>query len=306
MKPAIIPGPADRDLGLRVACSLGEATACEVERFPDGELRVALGPVRGADTYIVQGTHPPGHEHLVELLLLADAAHRAGAARVTGVLPYVAYARQDRRGTEGESVAGRVVADVLSAALDRVIALDLHTPTLEAFFSCPVEHLSAVPLLAERVRPLVDGHVVVAPDLGAVKRAQRYASLLGLETAAVRKHRISGREVEALGVDGDVRGRDVLVVDDMISTGATVVAAVRALRAGGARRALVVATHALFVPPADGLLGSLDLDAIVVTDSVPTALTTTPLDIVGVAPLLSDAIARMHTETSLADLVAQQ
>ncbi len=306
MRLALAAGTSTPELARATACALGrDLERCTVERFPDGELAVALPDVRGADVYLIQGTPPPAHDHLAELLLLADAARRAGAARVTGVLPYVAYARQDRRGAEGEGVGGRVVADQLSAALDRVVAVDLHTAALEGFFSCPVEHLAAVPLLAARVRPLATGCVVVAPDLGAIGRARHYAGLLGLDVAAVRKRRLSGREVEALGVDGDVRGRDVLVVDDMISTGATVAAAVNALRGAGARRAAVVATHPLLVPPAEELLGSLDLDALVVSDSVRTAACTTPpLDVVGLGPLLADAIGRLHREAPMAQLLA--
>lgn len=307
MRLALIAGTSTPELARAIACALGrDLDPCTVERFPDGELGVVLPDVRGADVYLVQGTPPPAHDHLVELLLLADAARRAGAARVTGVMPYVAYARQDRRAAEGESIGARVVADQLSAALDRVVAVDLHTTTLEGFFSCLVEHLSAVPLLAERVRPLAAGRVVVAPDLGAAGRARRYAALLGLDTAAVRKRRLSGHAVEALGVDGDVRGRDVLIVDDMISTGATVAAAVNAVRGAGARRAIAVATHPLLVPPAEERLGSLDLDAIVVSDSVRTAACTRPpLDAVGLAPLLADAIRRMHEDAPLGEILAE-
>ncbi len=306
MRLALVSGTENPSLATAIARALGtDCETCHVERFPDGEIGVSIGPVRGADVYVVQGTAPPVHDNLAELLMLADAARRAGAARLTGVVPYVAYARRDRRAVEGDSLGGRVVADALSGALDRILAVDLHAAALEGFFSCAIEPLSAVPLLAERVRPLARGYVVVAPDLGAVKRAERYARVLGLEVASVRKRRLSGLEVEVLGVDGDVTGRDVLIVDDMVSTGATIVAAFNALRAAGAHRVIAVATHALLVSPAVEALGRIDLDAIVVSDSVALRAESLPrLTVVGLAPLFADAIGRLHREAPLAELVA--
>jgi len=305
MRLALVAGTSNPVLAKVVATELGvDLEECTIERFPDGEIGVAMRPVRGADVYLVQTSGVHLHDDLVELLLLADAARRAGAARVTGVIPYLAYARQDRREAEGESIGGRVIADVLSASLDRVIAVDLHTSAVEGFFSCPVEHLTAIPLLAERVRPLLRDHIVVAPDLGAVKRAERYARLLGLPVAGVRKRRLSGSEVEVLGVDGDVRGHDVLIVDDMISTGATIVAAADALRAAGAGRAIAVATHGLLVAGAAERLDALKLDAVVISDSVSAPAATRPrITVVGLAALLADVITRVHRDVPLAELV---
>lgn len=306
MRLALVAGSENPAPATGIARELGvDREACCIEHFPDGEIGVSIGPVRGADVYVVQGTAPPVHDNLAELLMLADAARRAGAARLTGVVPYVAYARRDRRAVEGDSLGGRVIADALSRALDRIITVDLHAAALEGFFGCAIEPLSAIPLLAERVRALVRGYVVVAPDLGAVKRAERYARVLGLEVANVRKRRLSGLEVEVLGVDGDVTGRDVLIVDDMISTGATIVAAFNALRAAGAHRFIAAATHALLVPPAEEAFGAIDLDALVVSDSVATRADGLPrLTVVGLAPLFADAIGRLHREAPLAELVA--
>lgn len=306
MRLALIAGTENPALARSISHQLGvDCERCRIERFPDGEIGVSIAPVRGADVYLVQGTAPPVHDNLAELLMLADAARRAGADRVTGVVPYVAYGRRDRRATEGDSLGGRVIADALSRVLDRIVTIDLHAAALEGFFSCALEPLSAIPLLAERIRRLVHGHVVVAPDLGAVKRAERYARALGLAVATVRKRRLSGLEVEVLGVDGDVTGRDVLIVDDMISTGATVAAAANALRAAGARHVVVVATHGLLVPPAQETLGRTELEAIVVSDSVSTRAEALPrLTVVGLAPLLADAIGRLHREAPLAELVS--
>ncbi len=305
MRLAVVAGTANAPLGEGIACRLGvEPQTRTMERFPDGELGVAIGQVRGADVYLVQPTGPPVHDNLIELLMLADAARRSGAARVTAVIPYFAYARHDRREAEGQSLGGRVVADLVSHLFDRALVVDLHTTALEGFFGCPVEHLSAIGLLAEAVRPLVRDHVVVAPDLGAIKRAHSFARTLGLAVASVRKRRLSGREVEVLGVDGDVQGRPVLIVDDMISTGATLEAAARALRDAGATRTIAVATHGLLVPPAEQRLVPLALDALVVTDSLVTpAVAGLSITVVGLAPVLADAVGRLHRDEALAELV---
>lgn len=282
-----------------------DPTGTSIEVFPDGELGVEVGVVRGADVYVVQPTGPPVHERLVELLLLIDAARRSGAARLTAVIPYLGYSRQDRRAAEGSAIGGRVMADAIGAATDRVVIVDLHAPATEAFFATPVEHLDAVPTLIERVRPLVREHVVVAPDLGAVKRAERFAAALGLTVACVRKRRLSGTEVETHGVEGDVRGRPALIVDDMISTGATVAAAAAAVRAAGASPDLVVAaTHGIFAPPAVEAMRSAAPRALLVTDTVPAAEASgLATEVVSIAGLLADAIGRMHREEPLGGLV---
>jgi ribose-phosphate pyrophosphokinase len=304
MRLALIAGSANPGLAAAVARRVGvELDAVTIDRFPDGELGVSVGSLRGADVYVLQSTGPPAHDHLVELALLADAVRRSGAARITGVIPYLAYARQDRREQEGQGIGARVVAELISGLFDRVVAVDLHTSAVEGFFGCPVEQLSAVPLLAAHVRSSMTDHVVVAPDLGAVKRAERYARMLGLRTAVVRKRRLSGREVEATAVEGDVRDRPVLIVDDIVSTGATIEAAVRALRGAGALQATVVATHGLLVPPADERLTRLGLAAIILTDTVPPPAWGGAGTVVSVADLLADAVGRLHRDEPLADLV---
>lgn len=304
MDLAIVAGSSHAVLAADVARRLGtEAMAGATCPFPDGEIHVRLPPVRGADVYVLQSTGPPTHDHLAELLLVADAARRSGASRLTAVVTYLAYARQDRREREGGAVSAKVVADLIGRSVDRVVAIDLHAPAVEGFFACPVEHLSATGVLLDSLRPLVRDHVVVAPDLGATKRAERFARALGLPTALVHKRRLSGREVEVLGVEGAVRDRPALVVDDMISTGATVVAAVEALRGAGALAMIVAAVHGLFVPPAAKAIGGLGLDALIVTDSVPPPPDAPPHLRVSIAVLLSEAIDRLHRELPIADLV---
>jgi ribose-phosphate pyrophosphokinase len=220
--------------------------------------------------YLVESTGPPVSDNILELLLLLDASRRAGAGRLTAVVPYFGYARQDRRRSSGEAVGARVLADALvSAGAQRLVVVDPHTTALEAMCAVPVEMLSAVPVLARAVTgDLAEDAVVVAPDLGAVKLAERYAALLERPVAVVRKTRVSGEAVRAEELVGEVAGRSALIVDDMISTGGTIEAAVRVLQAFGAsREVVVVATHGLLVASAHKRLAPL-VDRLVVTDSL--------------------------------------
>jgi ribose-phosphate pyrophosphokinase len=308
---AVFSGCAQIPLARAIAVELGvELGNREIERFPDGECRVQiLESVRGRDVYVVQATGPPVEASLFELLLLADACRRAGAERLTAVVPYFGYARQDRRANGREPVAARLAADLIHAAgFDRVVAVDLHSAALEGFFSMPLEHLTAVPVLAEPLRRLARGgnSVVVAPDLGAARLADRYARLLSLPVAIVHKTRISGREVATRGVTGNVDGRQPLIIDDMISTGGTVEAAARALAAAGALPVTaVVATHGLFSGDAAERLAGVGARRIIVTDSValPAALRLR-VEIVSIAPMLARAIENLHEDRSLADVIA--
>jgi ribose-phosphate pyrophosphokinase len=230
--------------------------------------------------------------------------------RLTAVVPYFGYARQDRRASGREPVAVRVVADLLATCgLQRVVAVDLHSTGLEAVFGLPLEHLSAVPLLVQAVRQQVPPNgVVVAPDFGAARLAERYAGLLGLPAAIVHKQRVTGETVSVRALTGDVQGRVPLVVDDMISTGGTVAAALEALlAAGGVPDVTVIASHALLVGPAVERLQRAGLRRLVVTDSVaPARVGGLPLQVVTLAPLLADAIRRLHEDRSLSDLIVHQ
>ena len=268
----VVAGPASASLGAAVSELLQiKALAYECQRFPDGEAQVDLqDSVRGRDVYVVQSTSPPVDQNLIDLLLLADACRRAGAARLTGVIPYFGYARQERRSAR-RSLGARVAADVVTTGgFGRLMLIDAHTPAIEGFFSVPIDHLTAVPLLAEAAKPsLAAASVVVAPDLGAVKLAREYARLLQAPMAFVHKTRLSGREVEAHGVIGDVRNRTPLIVDDMLSTGGTIAAAVGALREAGALEPMTVAvTHALLVGRAHDLLRGLPITRLIVGNTV--------------------------------------
>jgi ribose-phosphate pyrophosphokinase len=309
---AVFTGLANPPLAHAIAEKLGVALRGRaIQRFPDTELNVELtDTVRNCDVYLVQPTGPPVDQNLVELLFMGDACWRAGASKITAVTPYFGYARQDRRAKGREAIGARLVADLLKAArISRSVAIDLHSPSLESVFSLPVEQLSAIDVLGSVLRDLMpsDG-VVVAPDLGAVKLAQRYAQLLSLPMAVVHKVRTSAETVEVRSVIGEVRGRAPIVVDDMISTGGTIAAAITALVAAGAStEVLVAATHGLLTGSAVERLRPLPLKRLLVTDSllVPKPANF-PINTVSVAPLLADAIARLHLGRSLGGLIAHR
>ncbi len=290
-------------LAAELALPLG---ACSVVKFPDGECDVdVIEDVRGADVFVLQSLHAPVGEHLLELALLTDACHRAGAARVTAVVPYLGYARQDRRESSTEPLGARVMAELLAAArVERLVCLDLHSRAVEGCFLQPVEHASVIPGLVDALKSKLPANaVVVSPDLGAVKRAELFARPLGLPVAVVHKQRLSGAEVQAQGVVGDVGGRHAIVVDDMISTGGTLVAAVNAVIAAGAQKSVtVVASHGLFVGPANERLGALPLARVMVSDSVPPPATPLSFTVerVGCAPMLAAVIRRLISDHAAA------
>ncbi|HXW04531.1 MAG TPA: ribose-phosphate pyrophosphokinase [Vicinamibacterales bacterium] len=298
---ALLAGTANPDLAANVAQLLGSPFGgCPVQAHPDGELQADLRrTVRGCDVYLVQSTAPRVETHLLELLLITDACRRAGASRITAIVPYLGYARQERRTGATQSLGARVMARILDAAPpDRLVVVDLHAPALEGFFSMPVDHLTAVPLLADAARPAVpDDAVLVAPDLGAVKLAERYARLLDRPLAVVHKTRQSGRDVSVRQIVGDVRGRSPIIVDDMISTGATIAAAMTALLAAGCRpHALVVATHGLFVAGAEEQLLSVPIRNIMVTDSIARTAGRLPVQTCSLSALLAEAVRGLHSD----------
>ncbi|MCV7221501.1 ribose-phosphate diphosphokinase [Mycolicibacterium elephantis] len=305
----VVCGSANPRLTASVIDHLGvESDGCKVERFPDGELRPTIDNVCGADVYVIQSTAPPVNEHIVELMLLLDACRRSHAARVTAVLPYFGYARQDRRTASGQALGVSVVADAIArAGADRMVVVDPHGAALEAQCRIPVESLSAVPTLAGRlVNEVPEGSVVVAPDLGAAKLAERYAEILHGPVAVVRKQREDGSTVTALDIAGDVSGRPAVVIDDMISTGGTIEAAVELLRRRGATPdILVAATHGLFVHDAAGRLRDLELRRVVVADTVEHDETDTLVEVCSIAPVLAAAIGCMYDDKPVGAAVTQ-
>ena len=313
MSLKILPGSADSALAESVTTAVGVKPVQRLlQRFPDGELHIEIqDSVRGCDVFLIQPTCPPVDEHFFELFLMADACRRAGSTHLTAVIPYFGYARQDRRVHGREPVSARLVADLIATSgIQRVVVVDFHSRAVESTFAIPVEHLSAIPILAEAVRPSVHRDaVVVSPDLGAVKMAERYAKLLNLSVGIIHKSRVSGAEVTVQRIVGDVRGREILVVDDMITTGATIEKALKALLEAGcsASAIKVVASHGLFVGNAAERLGNLPIEKIFVSDSVPAPERfPLPLCVSSLAGLLAETIQRLHRLESLSDVLAHE
>jgi ribose-phosphate pyrophosphokinase len=283
---------------------LGNAS---VRKFPDGELDVKVqDDVRGADTFVVQPTCHPVNESLVELLLLLDCLRRASADRITVVLPYYGYARKDRKDEGRVPITAKLVANLITTAgAHRVLALDLHASQIQGFFDIPVDHMSAAavlarPFLEEKVADLV----VVSPDVGSVKLALPFAQRLGAELAVVDKRRVRPDLTEPGFLIGDVKGKNVLMVDDIIATGGSVCAAAKLLCERGARSVQVAATHPVLCPPALERLGGAPIDRIVVTDTIPLqeAARGLPVAVVSVAGLLGEAMRRIHLNESVSSL----
>ncbi|MDX2114475.1 MAG: ribose-phosphate pyrophosphokinase [Planctomycetota bacterium] len=284
----------------------------ETERFPDGELLVELKEdVRGRDCFVVLSTCQPVNENLMELLIFADSLRRASAKRITAVIPYFGYARQDRKDKGRTPITAKLVANLITTAgYQRVLALDLHAAQLQGFFDLPLDHLAAAPVFDEWLqhhRDELGELVVVSPDVGNVKVANMYAEMVGGDLAVVHKRRISGSEVASNTLVGDVRGKTVLMVDDMISTGGTVCEAARVVMEHGARDVVVCATHAVMVGPAVERLMKAPISRIVVTDSIPQDARLDPirgkLVVLGVGKLLAEAINHIHHNRSVSVLL---
>ncbi len=276
-----------------------------LERFANDCLEVQLqANCRERDVFIIQPLVPPVQEHLVELLLMADAAHGASAARVTAVLPHYAYARSDKKDKPRISIGGRLVADLLvTAGVDRVLTLSLHSPQVHGFFSVPVDHLHALRELAVHFRGRdLSRAVVVSPDLGYAKSAADFARRLGVPVAAGAKQRISDTQVILSAIIGDVAGRDVIVLDDEIARGTTVFELLTLLREQDVGSVAVACTHGLFADGALDKLAACDVTEIVCTNSVPLPAGHPKLHVLSVAPALAEAIGRIHNGESVSAL----
>ncbi|HDM89636.1 MAG TPA: ribose-phosphate pyrophosphokinase [candidate division WOR-3 bacterium] len=278
-----------------------------VSRFSDGEIRVQiLENVRGDDVFIVQSTQPPA-DNLMELLLLIDAARRASASRVTAVIPYFGYARQDRKDQPRVPISSKLVANLIErAGADRVLTVDLHADQIQGFFDIPVDNLYATPIFKEYFGHLdPERYVIVSPDIGSIKRARHIANKLGnLPIALVDKRRPSPNRAEVINIVGDVSGKDLLIVDDIIDTGSTLCEAAKALKDKGANLIRAAATHGLFSGNAGEKIDQAPIDEVVITDTLTVEEGKKPgkLKILGIANLLGEAIRRIHEERSVSSL----
>ena len=304
----LFSGNANRALAEEIAQYLRVPVSdAEVTRFSDGEIYVQVNEnVRGADVFLVQPTCPPVNDTLMELLIMVDAMRRASARRITAVLPYYGYARQDRKVQPRVPISAKLVADLLEAAgIDRLLALDLHAGQIQGFFSVPVDHLFAAPVIIDYLgkKDLRDP-VIVSPDAGGVERARAIAKRLNASLAIIDKRREGPGSAMAMHLIGDVRGKDTVVIDDMIDTAGTLIQAVTALEREGARRILACGVHAVLSGPAVDRIGTSPLEEIVVTNSVPVSREkrAARVTVLSVAPLLGEAIRRIHDEESVSTL----
>ncbi len=277
--------------------------ALKVSRFSDGEVRVIIEEnVRGSDVFVVQPTSAPANNNLMELLIIIDALRRASADRITAVIPFYGYARQDRKTRGREPITAKLVANLLvTAGVDRILTMDLHAGQIQGFFDIPVDHLTAVPLLSDYFKNQgLDDTVIVSPDAGGIGRARDMAARLESPVAFIDKRRPTPNVAEVMNVVGRVSGKNAIMVDDMIDTGGSIVAAAKALRQKGALSVMACATHPVFSGQAPVNLPSAKLDQLVVTNTIP-VVNPERFDakIISVAGLLGDALVRIHQGRSI-------
>jgi ribose-phosphate pyrophosphokinase len=282
----------------------------EISDFSDGEIFVQIQEnIRGQDVFLVQSTCYPGNQNLMELLIMADACRRASAARITAVMPYFGYGRQDRKDKPRVPITAKLVADLITAAgVNRVLALDLHAGQLQGYFNIPVDHLFATPVLVEYFQQQPYTNLcVISPDAGGVERAGAFAKRLDASLSIIDKRRDREKKnvTKVMHIVGDVDNRDVLIVDDLVDTAGTLVGAAEALLRAGARRVFAGATHAVLSGPAMQRLTASPIQRLVVTDTVPLgakAQCTSRIHVLSVAPLLGEAIKRIHCDESVSSL----
>jgi ribose-phosphate pyrophosphokinase len=305
----LFSGNANRGLAEEIAKELHLTLSdAEVSRFSDGEVFVQINEnVRGTDVFVIQPTCPPVNDNLMELLVMIDALKRASARRITAVLSYYGYGRQDRKVQPRVPITAKLVADLLTAAgVDRVLALDLHAGQIQGFFNIPVDHLFANPVLIEYLgKKALRDPVIVSPDAGGVERARAIAKRLHAGLAVIDKRREGPNQALAMHLIGDVRGKDAVVIDDMIDTAGTLLQAVGALAREGARRILACIVHPVLSGPAIDRIKASPLEETVVTNSIPVSpdkQQAARLTVLTVAPLLGEAIRRIHDEESVSTL----
>jgi ribose-phosphate pyrophosphokinase len=306
----IFSGNANRPLAQAIAdaigCRLGEMTC---DRFPDGEVKVQVHEdVRGADVFVVQSTMT--NDHIMELLVITDALRRASAARITAVVPYFGYARQDRKHEGRVPITAKLVANLMvTSGINRVLTVDLHAQQIQGFFDVPVDHLMARPVQLEYLAGLkLDDPVVVSPDTGSIKLADRVAKALDVPLAIIDKRRTGDSQTEVAHLIGEIGSRDAIIVDDMITTAGSMTNAIKTARQFGARRVIPVCTHAVLCGDAFERLSAVKLDELVITDTLPLKrrFAELPIKVLSLAPLLGKAIKNIHTNQSVSSLFVER
>ncbi|CUU03642.1 ribose-phosphate pyrophosphokinase [Candidatus Thermokryptus mobilis] len=302
----IFSGRSSRELAEKIAEEIGEPLgSCEIRNFSDGEIWVKyLENIRGNDVFIIQSTFPPS-DNLMELLIMIDAAKRASARRITAVIPYFGYARQDRKDQPRVPITSKLVANLITVAgADRVLTMDLHAPQIQGFFDIPFDHLYSAVVLVPAIREMVGDldFVVVSPDIGGVKFARGYAKRLNAELVLIDKRRLKPNESEVVNVVGDVKGKVVVIVDDIIDTAGTFVNAALALIDRGAKAIYGACTHPILSGNAIEKIENIPVEKILVTDTIPLRKQSPKIEVKSVARIFAEAIKRIHCNESLSVL----
>ncbi len=299
---SIFSGRSNPALARAVANGYGqELGQVEIKNFSDGEIYVHFEEsIRGCDVFIIQSTHPKG-DNWIELLLMIDAAKRASANRITAVIPYFGYARQERKDQPRVSIAAKLMANMLTTAgVDRVLTMDLHASQIQGFFDVPVDHLYGSAVFIDYFRSMkLENLVVVAPDVGGIKMARAYAKRLDAELALIDKRRPTQNVAEVMHLIGEVSGRNAILIDDMVDTAGTLASAANALREQGALRIMAACTHPLLSGPAYERIESSCIDEMVVTDTIPLIRPSEKISVVSVADVFADTIRRIYTDESV-------
>lgn len=305
----VFSGNGNKKLANDICEHLGINLAdAEINRFADGEISLKINQnVRGHDVFIIQPICSPSSDNLMELLIMVDALKRASAHRITSVLPYFGYARQDRKDQPRVPITAKLVANLLvTAGTNRVLTIDLHAQQIQGFFDIPLDHLYAFTLFANYVKELQlgDNIVVISPDVGGIKTARAYANRLECDLAVIDKRRMNDKETKAMHIMGDIKGKIVLLVDDMVSTASSLLEAVGAICEAGVKDIYAMITHPILCGPAIDRLKKMHLKKLVVTDTIPLSeeKRLSQIEVLSVAPLLSEAIKRIHKEESISVL----
>jgi ribose-phosphate pyrophosphokinase len=313
-QPKIFSGRANPELALKICDSLNLPTGgVKIATFPDGEFHCKIDDVRGRDVFLVQPTCPPVNDNLMELLIMIDACLRASADRITAVVPYYGYARQDRKDEGRVPITAKLVANmIVRAGADRVLAMDLHAAQIQGFFDVPVDHLYAGSVLNEHFINMAiptEELVIVSPDEGSIKRAVGHAKRIGGELAIIDKRRLTADKVTQENIiGGDLEGKVAVMFDDMISTAGSICGAAELVKKKGAREIHVAATHGVFAGPAIERLKAAPIDSIVITDSVPLPPEKQfdKIKVLSVAPMLGEAIKRIHQHESISEIFSEE
>jgi ribose-phosphate pyrophosphokinase len=303
----IFSGTSNLPLARAICTSIGiELGKCTVSSFPDGETFVKIEEnVRGEDVYVMQSTSPPSNHNLMEMFIMMDAVRRASASRITAVLPFYGYARQDRKDQPRVPITAKLVANLLVAAgANRVLTMDLHAQQIQGFFDIPVDHLYAAPVMYDYLKKMnIPDLVVVSPDVGGIKMAHAYSQFLGAGLAIVAKRRKSATEVESMTVIGEIRGKNVLLTDDLTETAGTLTTAASLLKKKGARKIFACVSHALLNDLGIDRLRKSKIDELITTDTVlRPAIDGVRITTLSVAGLLGEAIKRIHSNSSVTSL----